>query len=186
MGLLSHVQTILPNEISISFPRSCKGRGYTPRRRKIYLRILVTIAEHFLARKDWLLAVFTHRKLPFVTPEVKNLYEGDFKPNNHWKEVIFNWTWHWLTEWRRSACRQCLGLESVIDVAFHHFNAFDQCLYTNNSFYCSDLPRNGDRQYEFSSLYLFCGLVMLLAKVFSVLEQESVINVAFHHFNAFD
>lgn len=62
----------------------------TTQRRKIYLRILVTIAEHFLARKYWLLAVFTHRKLPFVTPGVKNLYEGDSKPNNYEEEVILN------------------------------------------------------------------------------------------------
>ena len=28
MGLLSHIQTILPNTISISFPWSCEGRRY--------------------------------------------------------------------------------------------------------------------------------------------------------------
>lgn len=38
-----------------------------------------------------------------------------------------------------------LKLESVIDVAFYHFNAFDWFLRINNSFYrLSDLPRNGD------------------------------------------
>ena len=50
----------------------------------------MTIAKHFLARKYWLLAVFTHRKLPFVTPVVKNLFEGDSKPNNYEEEVILN------------------------------------------------------------------------------------------------
>ena len=51
----------------------------TPQRRKIYLRILVTIAENFLAWTYWLFAVFTHWKLPIVTPGVKNLYKGDSK-----------------------------------------------------------------------------------------------------------
>ena len=38
-----------------------------------------------------------------------------------------------------------LELESVINVAFHHFTAFDWCLHINNSFYRrSDLLRNGD------------------------------------------
>ena len=53
-----------------------------------------------------LLAVFTHRKLPFVTPGIKNIYEGDSKFNNHEEEVVVNWTRHWLTGWRRYVCQR--------------------------------------------------------------------------------
>lgn len=52
--------------------------------------LLVTVVDLFLAITYWLIAVFTHRKLPFVTPGVKNMCEGDSKLNNHEEEVIVN------------------------------------------------------------------------------------------------
>ena len=79
------------------YPTQYQSRSHSPareedtsQRRKIYSRLLVTVVDLFLAITYWLIAVFTHRKFPFVTPGVKNMCEGDSKLNNHEEEVIVN------------------------------------------------------------------------------------------------